>query len=300
MNASLGGRYAVGARGEAWAYVCGVCAARETAFLQPRTIEELGGLAAGEVVQRLARTFMGTVESLSDFDRVAQRRQSAELADILALSPSPLPVDLMRVREGAERMRAGLGELPPRLDAASFAQALRDLSIRSGDFAAEFAALFSRTWSDPGPEARAAASLVIDGAELEVVQALASVADDPVVEKWAGYRVGEGTARVADRALKLGISRDMLADYFFRDALMSRKARDFLMDFNAQAAAAMYPEGVTPDNVEQRMLAVTAESTGNPFSAGRVVHYLQLFADQIRRVRLAVYEATGRIRKEAA
>jgi hypothetical protein len=293
-------RYATTMTLESWAYVSGLCVGRESAFLQTRFIDELGTLQRDEVASRLSRTFIGSIESLGEFDTVVRQRLAAELRDILDVSPSPLPVDLIRLGPATDTMRAAVLGLPPVLDAASFHAEMMRLSLRSGDFAYDYAAAFDRSWPDPGKDARTAAALVIDASELSLLQQMASVSRDPVIEKWAAYRRGEAAARVAERALGLHLSREILRTFFYTGDLLSSKAQDFLVDFNEPAALAMYPPDVTPDNVTELMLALTGESIGNPYSPARVLHYLQLFLDQIRRIRLAVYRATGRIQREAA
>jgi hypothetical protein len=294
------GRHPPRLASESWAYVCGLCVAREGAFIPPRFIEEMGTLSPAEFASRLSRTYVGTVDPLAAFDRVIEKRFNDELDEMIDLSPSSLPVDLVRVRPAADAMRRAVGGLAGRLDAAGFAEEMKALRLRAGDYADEFAALFEGPWPDPGDDARTAAALAIDSAELMLVEKIASTCDDAIVRTWAEYRVGEGAARVAARALKLKLARGLLAGYFFRGALLTSRAQNFLAEFNDAAALALYPSGVTPENVRGRLLEVTGASTGQPHSAGRVLHYLQLFADQIVRLRRAVFEATGRLRRGAA
>jgi hypothetical protein len=293
-------RYASDSPREAWSYVCGMCNARETTFLADRLIDDIGMLAADEAAARVSRTFFGAVEKPEAIDRAAARRTAAELAEIAGACPSSLPVDLVRLRPAADRMRAGLEVVPQSTGASGMHGILAELSLRAGDLADHYAGAFDRAWDAPGDEARSAVALAIDSAELLLAARMAELSGDEAIRSWVRVHAGDGSARAAERGLAMGIPRELFASYFFLDELLTPKARDFLYEFTPEAARGLRPDGVTAENAASRALEAAALSRGEPFSPGVVLRYLVRFTDQVKMLRLAMYRATGRIPREAA
>jgi len=274
-----------------WAFVSGVCAARETLFLSERAIDELSGLSPREVSSRLSRSFFGPVEPLDSIDRVSDVRLAQELDEIAKLSPSPAIADILRAGRAAHEMRKVIAELPDGADSRELARFLARLSLRALGLAERFAARLEPPFPEPVAGARSAASLLVDSAELMVTLELADESGDAVVASWADRRAQAASARVARRALAQGLPSEALY-FFFRGRLLTARAREFLSDRTERAAAAIageFAEGA--DGPE--LLEVAAASKGEPFSPGRVLHYLLAFGEQARLIRRAAYRSLG-------
>ena len=286
---------------DAWGFVSGVSVARETSFLPQRFMDELAATPPAEAAVRLGRTWFGPADPLTLFDAFARQRRDREFDDIEKLSPASWPVDLLRIRFATDEVRKGIDSVPDGADGTELARSLVRLSVRAGRYAEQFAEQFSSPLPRPGASARLAASLLVDSAELEITYKIADLADDEILARYAEARAQAASAKVALRALKLGIPREDLASFFFRGRLITERARGFLNDYREAAALALLPEGCSPGTEDDFLLSVAAQSKGNAFSAARVLYYLLGFLQQERHLRLAVYSSLGRLPgKEAA
>jgi hypothetical protein len=284
-----------------WAYVCGLCVARETAFFSPRSVEELSTLAPGEVVARLGRSFFGPVEPLASFDGAECDRTRRELDEIEKLSPNGVPVDMVRLRFVANELRKGIGELPEGADVAELQQLGQRLALRAGKYADDFAAELDTTLPPlGGASARLAASLLIDSAELAVGLKLAMFEGDAVLVRCATANARLGSGKVALRAVRLRFPRELVEGFFFREPVVTDAGRDFLLNYDEPSALRLYPEGAVPGAEDAFLLRLAGESKGEPFSAARVYHYLLGFLDQVQHLRRVVYVSLGKTLPEAA
>jgi len=286
---------------EAWAYVCGLCVARETAFFSSRSIEELSTLGPADVATRLARSFFGPVEPLMSFDRVERDRTNRELDEIEKFSPDSVPVDMVRVRVAANELRKGISEVPDTADVAELHRLLLRLTLRTGKFADDFAAEFGTTLpSLAGASARLAASLLVDSAELVVALKRARLSNDELLVRCANASVRMGSGKIALRSVRLKFPKEVVGAFFFREHIRGDESRDFLQNYDEGSALRLYPEGAVPGAEDAFLLRLSGESKGEPFSAARVYHYLLGFLDQVRLLRSAVYASLGRTLEEAA
>ncbi len=286
-------------RREGWAYVCGMCAAREAEFLPNRFIDDLAALPPEEASLRLARTFFGPVEPLSSFDRCARERRNREFVQIDGLCPEAFPVELARLPFAADEVRKGLNEVPEGADSAELARALSRLCLRAGGFAYRMAAELARPLPPVETSARVCASLLLDSAELSLALSIAGLSGDGILARWAEARAKAGSARVALRAVRLGVPRETVGAFFFRGPLLTEESREFLRDYDGPAARKLRPADLS-GREDEYLLALSAESRGEPFSAARVHHYLMGFLEQERRLRLAAYAALGWLSMEEA
>jgi hypothetical protein len=266
-----------------------------------RAIEELAFLNPPEISARLARAWFGPAEPLAQFDRLASERREKELDYFEKVSPDSAPVDLVRLGLAADRLRAGLAEIPDASDAGELAHGLAQLTVRAGRFHRRFQDELRSPLPSPEPSARLAAALLIDSAELSITEKIAGSSGDALLRRWAETRTGVMAGKVAVRALRLGIPKDALLQFFFRDRLLPDRSRDLRNDYREQTALSLYPAGCEPGREETYLLALAGESKGQPFSAAVVLHYLLGYLEQERLIRLAVYGALGKIpRQEAA
>jgi len=286
---------------ESWSFASGAAIARETAFLPARAIEELAVLTPPEISARLARAWFGPAEPLMQFDRLASERREKELQYFEKVSPDGAPLDLVRLDLATDRMRAGLGEIPDAADTGELAHGLAQLAVRAGRFHPRFQHELRPPLPSPEPSARLAAALLIDSAELSITGEIAAGSGDALLRRWAEAKTGAMAGKVAVRALRLGMPKDALFQFFFRDRLLPDRSRDLRNDYREQTALRLYPEGCEPGREESFLLALAGESKGQPFSAAVVLHYLLGYLEQERLIRLAVYGALGKIpRQEAA
>ena len=287
-------------RREAWAYVSGVCAAREAEFLTPRFIDELAALPPDQVGAKLQRSFFGPAEPLTAFDRLARERRNREFGEIAKICPENLPMKLVQMDFAADKMRKALIDIPEHMDAVEFGRAMQKLILRAGDFTDDFAGAFPKQMRQPEHSARVAASLLIDSSELLITFDAAEKSEDKVLIEWARERARVGSGKVAVRAIALGIPKDMARPFFFRDKLLTQEAKEFLVDYDEASARRLYPYGVHPGHEDEYLVRVAEAAKGEPFSAARVLHYLLSYLAQEKRLRTAVYMSLGRIVKEAA
>jgi hypothetical protein len=280
-------------KAEDWCFASGAAVGREAAFLTARLIEEMAGLPPPEVAGRLARSWFGPAEPLLQFDRLARERQEQELAYFERVSPSRAAVDLMRLALAADRLRTGLAEIDDEAGGAELSAALLKLALRAGDLHSQFAAEFCPPLPDPQPSARLAAALLIDSAELSIGSRLA--AEEESLRAWSQIRVQALTAKVALRSVRQNVPKELLRSFFFRDALLTDQARDFLRDYREPAALALYPPGCTAGKEQEFLLTEAEASKGQPFSCAVVLRYLLGYLDQERRLRRAVYGSLGKI-----
>jgi hypothetical protein len=253
----------------------------------------MAGLAPAEVSGRLARSWFGPAEPLQQFDRLARERRELELGYFEKVSPSRVVVVLLRLGQAADRLRAGLADIPDGAGGAELSSALQKLALRSGDLQPQFAKEFLPPLPDPQPSARLAAALLVDSAELAIGSNLA--APEPSLHGWSETRVRVLTAKVALRSVRQNVPRELLRGFFFRGALASGPASDLLRDYREASALALYPAGCTPGQEEDFLVAATESSKGQPFSSAVVLRYLLGFLDQERRLRRAVYGSLGKI-----
>ena len=287
-------------RAEAWAYVSGLAAARENAFFSRRAIEELASLRPDELRARLSRSFFGSVEPLSAFDRFARERRDREFDEIEELSPANVVVPLVRVGFAADAMRRRLGEIPEGADQGMLVRILQNIGLAAGELADDFRRKLAGPLPPPGDSARQAASLLIDSAELLLVVELAEKAGDRLISEWSRVRVQTGCAKVSLRAVKLGVSEVMLSRFFFRGRLMGKRAEELLKDYDEQAAMHLYPPGAVPGREDEAVFGTLDGAVSEPFSAARVLRYLLGFLRQENMLRRAVYTSLGRLRGRRA
>jgi hypothetical protein len=280
---------------DAWAYVSGLCEAREAAFLQAPFFADIAALRPEDAAARLSRTFFGPVARLEDFDTLAEARRNREFDDIGKVSPDDLPVKLARLPFAAARLHRAISGVDDDAACGQMLDALVRGCLAAGDLADEFYHEFEALAPPQSRDTRiagapTAASLLADSAELLIALRLAECTGDAVIMRWADAHMRAGCNRVARRALNRGIPRAMLGMWFFRGALATREAADFLSDYTIQAA-----ERLAGGAAEASLLAITASSKGEPFSPGRVLHYLLAYLEQERRLRAAVYASLGNI-----
>jgi len=287
-------------RADSWAYVSGVCAAREAAFFNARFFAELAALSPVELSNRLSRSFFGPVEPLASFDPIARQRRRREFDEIESLCPDRLPVTLLRLRFAGDSIRKALDEVPDRVAPEELGAIMVRLSLRASDFAALFAAQFCGPFEGRGVSARQAASLLVDSAELLLTLRIAQNSGDLFLVDWARAAVRVGSAKVASRAVAAGVPRQTLDELFFRQELLTVEAQEFLAVYVEAAAEWLYPDGATAGGEEAYLLSVCEGFKAEPFSAARVLGYLAGFLDQERKLRLAVYTSLGRISREVA
>ncbi len=280
-------------KSEDWCFASGAANAREAAFLPARAIEELAALPPQEVSGRLARTWFGPAEPLLQFDRLARERREQELAYFDKVSPSRIVVDLLRLGLAADRLRAGLSEIPEAAGGVELASALQGLALRAGDLHSQFLEEFQTPLPDPQPSARLAAALLVDSAELRIGSLL--TAEEESLRDWSELRVRVLSAKVALRAVRQNLPKELLRGFFFRGALLSEAVKDFLRDYREPAALALYPPGCSPGQEDSYLAAAADASKGQPFSSAVVLRYLLGYLDQERRLRRAVYGSLGKI-----
>jgi hypothetical protein len=282
-------------KAEDWCFASGAAVGREAAFLSARVIEEMGGLPPQEVANRLARSWFGPAEPLLQFDRLARERRELEFGYFERVSPSRAVVDLLRLSLAADRLRTGLSEIADGDGAAELSAALQKLALRAGDLHSQFAGEFRPPppLADPQPSARLAAALLIDSAELSIGSRLA--AEEESLRGWSETRVCVLTAKVALRSVRQNVPKELLLSFFFRGALLSDSAKDFLRDYREPAALALYPPGCVAGQEEDFLMIVAEGSKGQPFSSAVVLRYLLGYLDQERRLRRAVYGSLGKI-----
>jgi hypothetical protein len=285
---------------ESWSFASGAANAREAAFLPSRVIEELAGLAPQEVSVRLARTWFGPAEPLAQIDRLANERREKEFEYFEKVSPDGAPIDMLRLGLAADRLRAGLSQIPDSADAEELARGLANLTIRAGRFNDQFMLELSPPLPSPEPSARLAGSLLIDSAELSITASIAAGAGDALLQRWAAAKTQAMAGKVCVRALRLGVPKDFLFLFFFRGHLLPDLARDLRNDYREQTALRLYPQGCEPGREDACLLAVAGESKGQPFSAAVVLRYLLGYLEQERLIRLAVYKALGKLLKREA
>jgi len=278
---------------EDWCFASGAAIGREAAFLPARTIDEMASLAPQEVSNRLARSWFGPAEPLGQFDRLARERREKELDYFEKVSPDGMLVNLLRLGWAADRLRAGLGEVADVSTPEQLAETLRELASRAGRFRDDFVAEFHPPLPDPAPSARLASALLIDSAELAIGSRLAAA--DASLQAWAQARARAFAAKVALRAVRQNAPKELLRGFFFRGALLTDEAKDFLQDYREPAALKLYPPGCPAGREEGFLLSVSEASKGQAFSAGVVLRYLLGFLDQERRLRRAVYASLGKI-----
>jgi hypothetical protein len=285
---------------ESWGFASGAAIAREAAFLPNRVIEELAVLTPQEVSARLARTWFGPAEPLAQFDRLAYERREKEFEYFEKVSPGSAPVDMLRLRLAADRLRAGLGEILDSADAGELALGLAQLALRAGRFNREFQEELSAPLPSPEPSARLAAALLIDSAELGINIRIAAGSGDALLQSWAESKTLALAGKVCVRALRLGVPKNFLFRFFFRERLHSELARDLCNDFREQVALQLYPAGCEPGKEDAFLLTIAGESKGQPFSAAVVLRYLLGYLEQERLIRLSVYYALGKLLKQEA
>ena len=278
---------------EDWCFASGAAVAREAALLPVRAIEDLASLAPQEVSNRLARTWFGPAEPLLQFDRLARERREKELEYFEKVSPSRILVDLLRLGLAADRLRIGLSGVADGAGGAELAAALQKLALRAGDFQPQFLEQFRPPLPEPQPSARLAAALLIDSAELLLSSSLA--AGEESLAAFSEARTRTYVAKVSLRAVRQNVPKELLANFFFRGALLTGDARDFLQEYREPAALRLYPPGCAPGQEEAFLLSAIDDSKGQPFSAGVVLRYLLGYLDQERRLRRAVYACLGKI-----
>jgi len=278
---------------EDWCFASGAAVGREAAFLPHRTIEEMASLAPQELSNRLARSWFGPAEPLSQFDRLARERQEKELDYFEKVSPDAALVNLLRLGAAADRLRAGLSEVPETASQEQLAVALGELAVRAGSFRDGFLEEFRPPLPDPAPSARLAGSLLIDSAELAIGARLASAEES--LRAWSEARTRAFVAKVSLRAVRQNVPKELLRNFFFRGALLTGETGDFLQDYREAAALKLYPPGCAAGREESFLLSATDDTRGQPFSAGVVLRYLLGFLDQERRLRRAVYGSLGKI-----
>ncbi len=280
-------------KAEDWCFASGAATGREAAFLPARAIEELAVLPPQEVSNRLARSWFGPAEPLIQFDRLARERRELEFGYFDKVSPSKIVVDLLRLGLAADQLRAGLAEIADAAGGAELAAALQKLALRAGDFHSQFVEEFLPPLPDPQQSARLAAALLIDSAELCIGLRLA--AEEESLRGWSETRVRVLSAKVGLRAVRQNVPKQLLRDFFFRDALLTDAVKDFLQEYREPAALALYPAGCTAGQEEGFLAAAADASKGQPFSSAVVLRYLLGYLDQERRLRRAVYGSLGKI-----
>ena len=285
-------------KAEDWCFASGAAVGREAAFLPARTIEEMGGLPPQEVSNRLARSWFGPAEPLLQFDRLARERRELEFGYFEKVSPSRVVVGLLRLGLAADQLRAGLAEIPDGSGGAELAAALEKLALRAGDFRPLFLESFQPPLPDPQPSARLAAALLVDSAELEIGSRLA--AEEESLRGWSDTRLRTLTAKVALRAVRQNLPKELLRSFFFRGALLTDPVKDFLREYREPAALALYPPGCIAGQEEEFLAAAAEASKGQPFSSAVVLRYLLGYLDQERRLRRAVYGSLGKIPAQEA
>jgi hypothetical protein len=280
-------------KAEDWCFASGAAVGREAAFLTARLIEEMAGLPPQEVAGRLARSWFGPAEPLLQFDRLARERRELEFGYFERVSPRRVAVDLMRLGMAADRLRTGLAEVGDEAGGAELSAALLKLALRAGDLHSQFAVEFRPPLPDPQPSARLAAALWIDSAELSIGSRLA--AEEESLHGWSQTRAQALSAKVALRSVRQDVPKELLRSFFFRDALLTDQARDFLRDYREPAALALYPPGCAAGREQEFLLTAAEASKGQPFSCAVVLRYLLGYLDQERRLRRAVYGCLGKI-----
>jgi hypothetical protein len=285
---------------ESWSFASGAAIAREAAFLPSRVIEELAFLAPQEVSVRLARTWFGPAEPLVQIDRLINERREKEFEYFEKVSPDGAPIDLLRLGLAADRLRAGLSQVPDSADAEELARGLAGLAPRAGRFAERFLLELSPPLAPPEPSARLAGSLLIDSAELSITSNIAAGAGDERLRRWAAAKTQAMAGKVCLRAVRLGVPKDFLFLFFFRRRPLPDQARDLQSDYREQNALRLYPPGCEPGREEACLLEVAGQSKGDPFSAAVVLRYLLGYLEQERLIRLAVYGALGKLLKREA
>jgi hypothetical protein len=278
---------------EDWCFASGAAVGREASFLPVRAIDEMASLAPPEVSNRLARSWFGPAEPLGQFDRLARERREKELEYFHKVSPSTGLVDLLSLGVAADRMRSGLSEIADAAGGTELAAGLQKLALRAGGLQAHFLEEFRPPLPDPQPSARLAAALLIDSAELGIGSRLA--AGDESLRHWSDARGRVLAAKVALRAVRQNVPKVLLSSFFFRDALLTDAAKDFLREYREPAALRLYPPGCAAGQEESFLLSVADESKGQAFSAAVVLRYLLGFLDQERRLRRTVYTCLGKI-----
>ena len=280
-------------KAEDWCFASGAAVGREAAFLPARNIEEMAALPPQEVSNRLARSWFGPAEPLLQFDRLARERRELELGYFEKVSPSKVVVHLLRLGLAADRLRAGLAEIPEGAGGAELSAGLQKLALRAGDFVPQFHEQFQPPLPDPQPSSRLAAALLVDSAELSIGSQLAS--DEQSLLAWTEIRMRVLTAKVALRAVRQNLPKELLRSFFFRGALLTDAVKDFLREYREPAALALYPPGCAPGQEEEFLAAAADASKGQPFSSAVVLRYLLGYLDQERRLRRAVYGSLGKI-----
>jgi hypothetical protein len=286
-------------RREAWAYVSGVCEARESAFFNERWLAELGSLPPEELGFRLARSFFGPVEPLSAFDAVARERRNREFAEIAAISPEEYVVALIRIGFAAGQMRRRLNEIPDDASSGELEANLQRISFSAQEYSEDFARELAGPWPSPEHSARQAASLLLDSVELLLKRTIAETSNEELVIAWGRSQVQVGGAKVSLRVVKLCIPREK-ALFFFRERLEIDNSREFLSDYNSASALMLYPAGVQPGLEDDYLYSILKDSSREPYSAARVLRYLIGFLRQESMLRRAVYISLGRLPREEA
>jgi hypothetical protein len=283
---------------EEWCFASGAALAREAAFLPQRAIEEMSSLPPQEVALRLARSWFGPAEPLSQFDRLSRERRGMELEYFEKVSPAGTPVDLIRLSLAADQLRAGLQEIPDSADSEELLSGLRKLALRAGRFYEQFLLELSPTLPASEPSARLAASLLVDSAELAIAESLC--AGESSLQDWSAARSRAMAGKVSLRAVRLGTPKDLLLKFFFRGRLLPEPARELAQDYREPMALRLYPEGCEPGQEERFLLSLAEQSKGQPYSAAVVLRYLLGFLEQESRIRRAVYAALGKIPAQEA
>lgn len=280
-------------RPEDWCFASGAAVAREAGFLPQRAIEEMAALSPQEVSLRLARSWFGPAEPLSQFDRLARERREQELTYFQKISPAPTPVELFRLGPAADRLRDGLQAVPEPADSGELAAGLQKLALRAGDFLERFLQEFAPPLPPCEPSARLAASLLVDSADLLIGDELCR--GDGSLEAWSAARMRAMAGKVSLRAVRLGTPKELLQRFFFRGRLLPELAAELAQDYREPTALRLFPEGCGPGEEDGFLLRHSEQSKGQPFSAAVVLRYLLGFLDQERRIRRAVYAALGKI-----
>lgn len=285
---------------ESWSFASGAAVAREAAFLPSRVIEELAVLAPQEVSVRLARTWFGPAEPLAQIDRLINERREREFEYFEKVSPDASPIDLLRLGLAADRLRSGLSQIPDSADAGELARGLASLTLRGGRFTERFLLELSPPLPSPEPSARLAGALLIDSTELSIASRIAAGAGDALLQRWAAAKTQTMAGKICLRAVRLGLPKDFLFMFFFRQRLLPEMAGDLRGDYREQTALRLYPQGCEPGREEAFLLEVAGQSKGDPFSAAVVLRYLLGYLEQERLIRLAVYGALGKLLKREA
>ena len=145
-----------------------------------------------------------------------------------------------------------------------------------------------------------AASLLVDSAELSIGVTLARSSEDDILLRWAEARMRIGAARVASRAVRRGVMREGLAEFFFRGPLLFEEARTLLADYREQTAQRLYPAGFLGGEEREFLRGIADASKGEPYSAGVVLRFFMGYLKQEQLLRLSVYAALGQLPAEEA